>query len=228
MRPARIPWRALLRAGGLALGIGIPVAALAYAVRSGVGPIARWDTHAIAEATDFTRAHAGLHDALIVWQEAFQPRWVYLAGSLVCVWVWRRHHAPGRALWGFGTLAASWLLANAAKAAVQRARPVVEDALVHAGGTSFPSGHAFASAATGTTVTLLLWPALGQKARVAVPTVAALLTLATGADRVLLGAHYPSDVVGGILLGVAIPAASYVGFRGWAALRDDTPDPEVR
>ena len=227
MRTARIPWPALLRAGGLALGIGLPVAALAYVVRSDAGPVVRWDLHAISEATDFTRTH-GLRDALIVWQEVFQPRWVYLGGSLVCLWMWRRHAAPGRALWGFGTLMASWVLANLAKEAVRRARPVVEDALVHAGGTSFPSGHAFAAAAGGTTVTLLVWPVLGPRGRVAVPTIAALLTLATSADRVLLGAHYPSDVVGGILLGVAISGASYVGYRGWTALRDDTPDPEIR
>jgi membrane-associated phospholipid phosphatase len=227
VRPARIPWQALLRAGGLALGIGLPVAALAYVVRSDVGPVVDWDVHAISEATSFTRDTPGLRDALIVWQEVFQPRWVYLGGSLVCLWVWRRHGAPGRALWGFGTLLASWVIANLAKEAVRRARPVVEDALVHAGGTSFPSGHAFAAAATGTTVTLMIWPMLGPRGRVAVPTVAALLTLATSADRVLLGAHYPSDVVGGILLGAAVSGASYVGYRGWTALRDDTPDPEV-
>ena len=227
MRTARIPWRALLRAGGLALGVGLPVAALAYVVRSDVGPIVRWDRHAIVEATDFTRAHPAFHDALIVWQEVFQPRWVYLAGSLVCLWVWRRHHQPSRALWGVGTLLASWLIANFAKELVRRARPVVEDALVHAGGTSFPSGHAFAIAATGTSVTLLLWPMLSTRGHVAMTTTAAVLTLATGADRVLLGAHYPSDVVGGILLGATVSGASYIGYRGWTALRDDTPDPEV-
>ncbi|ROS23661.1 phosphatase PAP2 family protein [Cellulomonas sp. PhB150] len=227
MRPALIPWRALLRAGGLALGVGLPVAALAYVVRSDVSPIVRWDQHAIVETTDFTRSHPAFHDALIVWQEISQPRWVYLAGSLVCVWVWRRHHQPGRALWGFGTMVAAWLIANFSKEIVRRARPVVEDALVHAGGTSFPSGHAFASAAAGTTITLLLWPMLGPRGRVAVPTVAALFTLATGADRILLGAHYPSDVVGGILLGATVSGASYIGYRGWTALHDHTPDPEV-
>ena len=228
MRPARIPWRALLRAGGLALGIGLPVAALAYVVRSNVGPVARWDQHAIVEATDFTRARPRLHDALIVWQ----------AGVPAALGLPRRRrscacgcgggtHQPGRALWGFATLMAAWLIANLSKELVRRARPVVEDALVHAGGTSFPSGHAFAIAATGTTVTLLLWPMLGPRGRVVVPTIAAVLTLATGADRVLLGAHYPSDVVGGILLGATVSGASYIGYRGWTALRDDTPDPEV-
>ncbi|MDM7829831.1 phosphatase PAP2 family protein [Cellulomonas edaphi] len=221
MRRARMPWPALLRAGGLALAVGLPVAALAYVVRSDVGPIVRWDRHAIVEATDFTRAHAGLRDALVTWQQAFQPTWVYLGGSLVCLWVWRRQHKPGRALWGFGTLMAAWLIANLAKELVRRARPVVEDALVHAGGTSFPSGHAFAAAATGTAVTLLLWPSLGPRARVAVPAVAAALTLAQSADRVLLGAHYPSDVVGGMLLGAAVSGASYLGYRGWTAPRNE-------
>ncbi|WP_029289253.1 phosphatase PAP2 family protein [Cellulomonas sp. HZM] len=222
MRRTPLPWRALLRAGALALGVGIPVAALAYVVRADVGPVAGWDEHAIRETTDWTRAHPAVHQAALVWQELSQPRWVYLAGSLVCVWVWRSRRAPGRAAWGFGTLMASWLVANLSKEAVQRARPVVQDALVHAGGTSFPSGHAFASAATGTTVTLLLWPWLGRRARVAVPAGAAAFTLVTGADRVLLGAHYPSDVVGGILLGATVAGASYLGYHGFTS-RSATP-----
>lgn len=227
MRTARIPWRALLRAGGVALAVVVPVAALAYVVRADVGPVVGWDESVSEAATDFTRLHPDLYSALLFWQELAQPRWVYLAGALVCVWVWRRHDAPGRALWGFGTMLASWLIANASKLAVQRARPVVEDALVHAGGTSFPSGHAFASAAGTTTITILLWPVLGPVGRVVVVTVSVLFTLTTAADRVLLGAHYPSDVVGGILLGVTVPVASYLGYRGWTALHEHTPDPEV-
>jgi len=210
----------------VALAVVVPVAALAYVVRAGVGPVVRWDERVSKAATDYTRLHTGLYDALLFWQELAQPRWVYLAGTLVCVWVWP-HGARGRALWGFGTMLASWVIANLSKLAVQRARPVVEDALVHAGGTSFPSGHAFASAAGTTTITILLWPVLGPVGRVVVVAVSVLFTLTTAADRVLLGAHYPSDVVGGILLGVTVPVASYLGYRGWTAVREHTPDPEA-
>ena len=38
--------------------------------------------------------------------------------------------------------------------------------------------------------------------------------LLTGADRVLLGAHFPSDVVAGFALGAAMVGASYGGFLG--------------
>jgi membrane-associated phospholipid phosphatase len=50
--------------------------------------------------------------------------------------------------------------------------------------------------------------------RVAVPAAALAVVLVTAADRVLLGVHYPSDVVAGVLLGVAVTGASWVGYVG--------------
>ena len=74
---------------------------------------------------------------------------------------------------------------------------MVEDAVAHAPGSSFPSGHATNTAAVALTVTLLVWPLLGPRGRVVVPVVAAACILLTGLDRVMLGVHYPSDVVAG-------------------------------
>ena len=103
-----------------------------------------------------------------------------------------------------------------AKGLVQRARPVVDDALEHAPGSSFPSGHATNTAAAALTLTLLVWPLLGRRGRVVVPVVAGTVTLITAADRVFLGVHYPSDVVAGMLLGTAMAGASYLGYQGWS------------
>lgn len=217
MHPRPLRRRALLRAAVFGVAFTVPVAVLAYVVRAQVDDVLRLDQQAIASATDFTREHPELRQALLVWQEAFQARWVNLAATVLCVWVWRRHGMTTRALWAFLTIMAAWALQLGAKGLVQRARPVVEDAVSHAPGSSFPSGHATNTAAAALTVTLLVWPLLGPRGRVVVPVVAGACVLITGLDRVMLGVHYPSDVIAGFALGTALAGASYLGYSGWSA-----------
>jgi len=131
---------------------------------------------------------------------------------LLCVWVWRRHGLRTRALWAFVTLMISWNVSLDVKFVVQRARPAVENAVAVAPGYSFPSGHAANTAAAGITLTVLVWPLLGPKARAVVPVAVTMAVILTALDRVLLGVHYPSDVVGGVALGGALAGASYLGY----------------
>lgn len=222
MRATTVRRRALLRAATLGAAVTVPVVVLAFLVRGQVTAVVHLDQSAILAATDVTRANPGLRTALVVWQEAFRAVFVNAAGALLCLWVWRRHRLGTRALWAVGTLLAGWVLQLAAKGLVQRTRPVVEDAVAHAPGSSFPSGHAANTAVAAVTLTLLVWPLLGRVGRVVVPVVAGVAVVLTAADRVLLGVHFPSDVVAGVLLGVAIAGASYVGYRGWGA---GTPPP---
>ena len=207
--------RALLRAVAFGAGVSVPVAVLAYLVRAEAPGLSRLDEETVVVATSFTREHPGLLHALAVWQELLRPIWVNLAVGLVCLRLWRRHGLPTRALWAFLTVMVAWALQVGAKGLVQRARPVVEDALEHAPGSSFPSGHAMNTAAAALATTLLLWPLLGPRGRVVVPVVAGTVTLVTAADRVLLGVHHLSDVVAGVLLGTAIVGASAIGYQGW-------------
>lgn len=62
---------------------------------------------------------------------------------------------------------------------------------------SFPSAHA----ASTTAAVVALVPVIGHQAAVVTAT-------AMGLARVLLGVHYPTDVVGGAALGLAVGAAS--------------------
>lgn len=211
--PSRL--RRLARAVAFAVVLGLPVAALTFLVRAQASAVVVFDQDAVAAATDYTRDHPALHSAAIVWQEAFQARWVNLAVTAVCVWAWRRHGLGTRALRAFTTLMVAWGLGNAVKLLVARARPVVEDALNHAPGYSFPSGHATNTTAAGIILVLLLWPILGRTGRVALTAGVAFAVVVTALDRVLLGAHYPSDVVAGVALGAAMAGASYLGNLGW-------------
>lgn len=230
-RPSRR--RRLLRATALACGAGLAVAALATVVRSEVGPVVELDRAAVLAATDAIRGHDGLREVLLAWQTAFLPRTVNIAVSLVCLWAWRRRGLRTRALWAFVTLLVAWNLQLDIKLLVQRARPVIEDALTRAPGYSFPSGHASNTASAGLVLVILVWPLLHRRGRAVLVSLVAAAVLLTGLDRVLLGAHFPSDVVAGFLLGSAIVGASYLGFLGAhppvpAAPQGTRRDTEVR
>ena len=98
-----------------------------------------------------------------------------------------------------GALIGGGLLNLALKAAIQRGRPELA-AAIHAGGWSFPSGHAMgATTAYGMLAYLV---ALRYREHPG-PVVAAavLIILLIGASRMYLGVHYFSDVAGGFLAG---------------------------
>lgn len=109
----------------------------------------------------------------------------------------------GRAFFVFATVAVSGLLSLAVKSVFGRARPRLLDMVgpfhfdafsVHSSMLSFPSGHAVTAFAAASAVAFLAprlaWPAFA-------------LAILVGFARVVTGAHYPSDVVGGMALGLA-------------------------
>lgn len=219
--------RRLLKATAFGLLFAAPITALAFVVRQKLLPVIELDEAAIRAATDFTRAHPLVHDALVVWQEMTQPKWVYIVATVPCIVMWRKHGMKTRALWAFVTMMVAWNLQLLLKAVVQRARPIVSDPVSHAPGWSFPSGHAANAAAIATIVTLLVWPALTRRGRVATVVGATAFTVMTALDRVFLGVHFPSDVLAGVLFGVGLGVASYLGYLGWnPVVANEPPPPE--
>ncbi len=215
----------MLKAVGYGLAFAVPLTALAFVVRVKATPVVDLDQTAITAATGVTRQNPALRDALIVWQELTQPKWVYIAGTVVCIVIWRRYHLKTRALWAFVAMMVAWALQLGIKEVVQRARPIVPDPVSHAPGYSFPSGHAANAAAAATILTLLVWPVLSPRARRWVTVSAVAFALITALDRVFLGVHFPSDVVGGLIFGIGLGVASYVGYLGWSPGTENVPPP---
>ena len=211
----------------LGLAFAVPVTALAFIAREKFRPVIELDEAAIRAATDVTRANPGFKTFLLVWQEATQPKWPYIAATLLCIWVWRRHGLRSRAIWAFVTMMIAWNLQLVLKEVVRRARPVVSDPVSHAPGYSFPSGHVANAAAIATVMTLLLWPVLSPVARRWLVAGLTAYVVLTALDRVFLGVHYPSDVLAGVLFGIGLGTASYVGYLGWNPQSpDESPPPE--
>ncbi|MFF5445711.1 phosphatase PAP2 family protein [Streptomyces sp. NPDC012888] len=134
--------------------------------------------------------------------------------AVACGWLWWRGERR-LAGWFLLAVAAAAVVSQGVKAAVGRERPVWADPVDTASYAAYPSGHAL----TATVVCgLLLWLASGSGAgragrsgragwvTGAAWAVAAVSVLGVGFTRVLLGVHWPSDVVAGWLLGAVLVA----------------------
>ncbi|MFI1438380.1 phosphatase PAP2 family protein [Streptomyces fructofermentans] len=139
------------------------------------------------------------------------------------LWLVLRHSAWWLALWLAATCLLSALLQQGLKAAVGRERPVWPDPVDSAHYAAYPSGHAMtATVVCGLVLWLLRLYGAGRTLWRAAAAVAAVSVLGVGATRIWLGVHWPTDVLGGWLLGalvVALAIASYDRFRGPGELR---------
>lgn len=199
-------------AAGTALACLAVAGLLAVAVvRGWTGPVdGPVSSAAVAEALRSPALTRGWQ----VVEAVTQPVWFHTAGVVGAVVVLRRGRRR-EAVAALASTAGAALVSPAVKALVGRPRPALDAGLTTAGGGSFPSGHALASATVVLYVLVLLLPPAASRARrVGRVAFAVAVLLVVGVDRVWLGAHWPSDVVAGWLLaGAVVATAAAVAHR---------------
>ena len=168
---------------------GIWLAMLLY----GGGPIDR----AIYQAL-----YAGGHPVLVAIARLFttlgDPTFLIAAGVGCALWLWY----AGKGRLAIVLVAVTMIgrgLAEVQKYSIARVRPDLEPHMVVVKTSSFPSGHATSSMIFFLTIALALTAGSRWHRRAAAGAV--LLSLLIGASRVMLGVHWPSDVVGGWAFG---------------------------
>ncbi|MGH7156633.1 MAG: phosphatase PAP2 family protein [Candidatus Saccharimonadales bacterium] len=156
-----------------------------------------FDDSVTATITDLPDSYRAMMSGLTL---IGQPAIVITLGLVGFIWAWKHSQSAIEHAFVYGIIAFS--LNTLLKWLLRRARP--DELNVKTLGMqsySFPSGHAF-----GTVIFYGLFAYLGIKyisnpVDILVATMMGVLIFLIGISRVYLGAHYPSDVVGGWLLG---------------------------
>ena len=185
--PKRVQWRFIA-------AITILAAIWLAMVLGGTGPLDR----SIYEAL-----YAGHRPALLVIAHALtalgEPTVLIGATVFVMIALW----FAGRTRLGLTLLVIAMFgrgLSELQKYWIARARPDIEPHLVLVKTRSFPSGHANSSMIFYLTLALAL--TAGTRWRRPAAAAAVLLSLLIGTSRVMLGVHWPSDVIGGWAFGL--------------------------
>lgn len=197
-----------------AFGLGLPFLLLAVLVRGRWDPLLRLDLAVARELNELARSSGALVRALDVVAVVFDPNVFRVAAVGIAVWLFVRH-SPRLAVWTLVTSLVGALLGVLLKVVVGRARPALDDPVAHAGGLSFPSGHALGSVVGCGVLLLVLTPLLSAAWRRVAWTAAVLIVLLVGFDRIALGVHYLSDVVAGWVIGVCWVALTAAVFEAW-------------
>lgn len=193
-----------LRQAGI--GCALLAAVLTALVVARWRPLLAYDDQVVRDLHSHAVAHPGVtHTMRILTDWVWDPWTMRALAVAACVLLWLRGRRERALRVAVATLVAA-AVQQGLKALVGRERPVWPDPVDSAHFAAYPSGHAM----TATVVCgLLLWLLPRRTPRWAVRTAwvaAAVSVLGVGFTRVYLGVHWPSDVLGGWLLGVGLVA----------------------
>jgi membrane-associated phospholipid phosphatase len=168
--------------------------------RSPLDGFDRWGRH----GEDWADNHAALVTVLRVVEIAFATFGMIGWTTLVVLAVAsrRRYRAAAFAI---VVMVATSLATTGIKLWLGRARPEWQDGVDMLTSKSFPSGHASSSAAFAGILVFLAWSFVRVGwAQWLITGTAVVVWVSVCLDRVLLGRHFPTDVVAGTFLGVAV------------------------
>lgn len=194
---------------GIGLTISVLVFALAVWALSGLLDAVLdndWLVRADAIVESWFHTHATA-TGLAVFNGVTQlgsPVSVAVVAAVVALYLWRV--GAHLLLWAWlGTNAGGAVVEYVLKATVHRTRPQYAAAYLHGHSYSFPSGHTMGSTVCYFLLAYLIssHPGVTVRARRVVSAAAVLLVGAIGFSRLYLGVHYPSDVLGGCMAGLA-------------------------
>lgn len=166
------------------------------AARFGADHASPWTTHLLRAVTLL----GGVQGVLVI---------------AVVVAVGEVRRTGSRAVVGFlvVVIGGQYVVVEVMKRIIDRDRPDLLN-LADFASTSFPSGHSTAAAATWMAVAFLVGRGRGPRVRARLVGVAAGIAGAVAASRVLLGVHWLTDVLAGVLLGWAWFAVCSIAFGG--------------
>jgi undecaprenyl-diphosphatase len=178
-------------------------------------------TWAFSEIAEKVRAGStqGFDDAVMRWMGAHQVKGLQTAmleitslgtgtvvGMIVLVagmFLWLNQHKHSAILLMAATLGGG-VLDNLLKIGFNRPRPQIFKWGTYAVSSSFPSGHAMSSVIVyGTVAYLAARLQQNVASRILTLTFAAVMIVLICTSRMYLGVHYPSDVIAGVIIGLA-------------------------
>ncbi len=143
---------------------------------------------------------AWMYQPMLAITNVGQPLTIILFAGGLLVWSWW----DGQTLMSVACaiVLATVIVSTALKLLLRRSRPETEYvANMFYPTFSFPSGHAAAATVGFGFIAYLAFAGLAMPWSIILGAAAIVFGLLVGVSRIYLGAHYPSDVVGGILLG---------------------------
>lgn len=212
-RARHLGLRAALTVAGVFV-VTVPVTLLAVLVRTHFGTLRTVDDGVANAVHGFVSGKPALEQALGIGSVVLHPRAMWLVTAVTAVVLWRKGRRRW-AVWAVVTVAVGGSIDTPLKEVIARARPVFDVPIATAPGFSFPSGHALNAMIVAAGAVVLGWDATRHRpwVRTALLAGATALVVITGFDRIGLGVHYLSDVVGGWLIGLAVVCISTAAFH---------------
>jgi membrane-associated phospholipid phosphatase len=197
----------------LAISLGLFAMALALGLIAAHTGLTQ--THELAWNADIQKARSsGLNSAMLHIADLASP----VVGLVITVLVtafFLARRKPVQAVATFLVIAVGWNSSEIAKLIVMRHRPPTQFSLApETGSNSFPSGHTAFAVSLAIALCLL---AVGTRWFKPVVALAAAWTLLIAYSRLYIGAHYPTDVVGSLLVSSAAVVFLTGVWHGWIA-----------